>query len=247
MGTWGVGIFEDDTALEIQSEYRDLLGDRVDEPEATTRMIQQRIGPEPIPEQDSIFWLALAATQWKLGRLQARVLVHTLNVIDSGTDLEQWNEPELRAKRELVLRDLREQLTSTPPRPKRVPRRFRDICDWKVGDVIAYRLASGKWAAMRVTRHHEDDGGRSPVVLFYDWVGEEPLSVERIDRFATRKPTPSVFAAELMIGRRGARQLPTDRLRVLGNVSRPTPPWSGYMVTGWKRLDEYLASHFGLE
>lgn len=41
MGTWGPGLYSDDTACDVRDDYKDILGDGIPEPEATNRLIEQ--------------------------------------------------------------------------------------------------------------------------------------------------------------------------------------------------------------
>lgn len=72
------------------------------------------------PDEGPVFWLALAATQWKTGRLEDAVKAKALDIIDNDVGLhvrEEAGAAQLR-KRKAVLRTLREQLTSPQP-PRR--------------------------------------------------------------------------------------------------------------------------------
>src|SRR5512132_2413433 len=71
MGTWGTGIFDDDTACDVRGHYRRALRAGVPGPEATDQLLRAYApGPDPF---DTPIWLGLAATQTKLGRLEERV------------------------------------------------------------------------------------------------------------------------------------------------------------------------------
>lgn len=63
-----------------------------------------------------VLWLALAATQWKCGRLEPHVLQQALEAIDSGSDLASWDAGSRdQKKRQAVLQKLRAQLVSPQP------------------------------------------------------------------------------------------------------------------------------------
>jgi hypothetical protein len=67
MGAWGPAIFSDDTACDVREDYKDCLGDGLTPSEATDRiLLEWKESLEDFDEQ-SVVWLALAATQWKLG------------------------------------------------------------------------------------------------------------------------------------------------------------------------------------
>lgn len=90
MGAWGPGIFSDDVAEDIRSDYRELLEDQVPDDEATRRII----GSYEVLDSDEehVLWLALAAAQASLGRLDDAVKQRALDVIDHGRRLERWVE-----------------------------------------------------------------------------------------------------------------------------------------------------------
>jgi hypothetical protein len=145
MGTLGTGIFADDLAADVRGEYRDLIADGNSGPQAT-EMVLHAHRNVLASEEGPTFWLALAATQWECGRLEQSVLDEALAVLDRGSDLARWgSDPKLLNRRRQVLQQLRNQLSLPPPPPKRIRRRFKDSCEWEIGEVIAYRLEGAGW------------------------------------------------------------------------------------------------------
>ena len=98
MGAWGTAIFSDDTASDIRGDYRDLLGDGYSPAEATDQILSEWKDSLDDPEERSVVWLALAVTQWKLGRLEERVKGKALEIIDSGSDLDRWEGKDKEKK-----------------------------------------------------------------------------------------------------------------------------------------------------
>ncbi|WP_340372162.1 hypothetical protein [Peribacillus sp. FSL E2-0218] len=80
--------------------------------EATNILVEQSLKAEEFDEEDTtVFWLSLAAIQWKLGRLEENVKKIAVEIIDSGSDLRWWDEePSLIKKREKVLLKLKKQV-----------------------------------------------------------------------------------------------------------------------------------------
>jgi hypothetical protein len=246
MGVWGTAIFSDDIACDVRADYRDLIGDGLSGPDATDRLLNEWRETPRDPDAGPAFWLALAATQWKCGRLEARVREKALEVIASGSDLRRWaDDPELLRKRKAVLAKLEEQLRSPQPAEKRVSRRFRDHCTWEVGEVIGYQLLSGKWTLFLVIRFHSDKGGICPICELLDWVGDEIPSREELAKLAVRRTTD---CRAFMIGRTSKRDLPLERVRRLGVKLKPTEPYAhpGYVVVLWRSLDSALEEHFSI-
>ena len=67
MGTWGTGIFSDDFALDIKGEFCDKIADGISPADATAELMLNYKDDISDPDESSVFWFALAATQWKLG------------------------------------------------------------------------------------------------------------------------------------------------------------------------------------
>jgi hypothetical protein len=125
MGTWGTGIFSDDNAADLREDYRDLIGDGLSSPEATDRLLAEwgsSISREP--EYAATFWLALAVTQWKCGRLEDRVKAKALAAIDDGSALRPWLAGKFERKRKSVLDAVRQQIESPQPPHARSPSAF---------------------------------------------------------------------------------------------------------------------------
>src|SRR5262249_9543768 len=125
MGAWGTALFSDDTACDVRDDYLDLVGDGLSGPEATKALLKEWSNSLKDPDEAPVFWLALAATQWKCGRLEADVLQEALRVIDGGIDLARWDAGSRDyKKRQAVLEKLRAQLVSPQPPKGELPSVF---------------------------------------------------------------------------------------------------------------------------
>src|SRR5690242_9763247 len=121
MGAWSTSIFSDDLAADVRDEFRELISEGLDPDEATKQLLKKYRSSLRDGDERPVFWLALAATQWNLGRLVPGTLAEALNVIDSGEDLKRWQENgKLLQKRRDVLVKLREKLVSPLPPPKKL-------------------------------------------------------------------------------------------------------------------------------
>ncbi|MCW5753516.1 MAG: DUF4259 domain-containing protein [Phycisphaeraceae bacterium] len=174
MGTWGPGVFEDDTALDAAAEFRELIAQGLSPEAATARVLEEMDTSDVFGEQPSL-WFGLAAEQVKLGRLVEEVRAKSLELIDSGADLQAWRDVDAKflRKRRKALARLRKKLVGKQRKPKRVKARTVHRTGWQVGDVLAYRLRSGRWVVMRVIGV-EGDPDTSAIVDLCEWAGEEP-------------------------------------------------------------------------
>ena len=84
MGTWGPAVFSDDTACDVRDDWRGHVGDGLSAVEATDRLLSEWSDSIDEPDDGPVIWLALAATQWKAGRLEDRVKKKALAIIDDG-------------------------------------------------------------------------------------------------------------------------------------------------------------------
>jgi hypothetical protein len=121
MGASGVGLFQDDVAVDVRGEYLDLLANGVGDAEAFSNLVRE--WRETIADADDgpIFWLALAATQWEYGRLDPRARAKALDIIDRGKSIDRWSDAGLAKKRQAVLARLKKKFLSPLPK-KRTPR-----------------------------------------------------------------------------------------------------------------------------
>lgn len=187
MGAWGPAIFSDDTACDVRSDYRELLEDGVADAEATSRVIADY---QHLDEDEAhVLWLALAAAQAALGRLDEAVKTEALRVIEDGVGLDLWAEAgatEL-ARRKAALEKLRNTLTGPQKAPTKVRKPWAHVTDLSPGDVLAYDLPDGSRALFRVARLDEQRVGTAPILRRLGWT---KASLPSSRKLAKLKPLP---------------------------------------------------------
>lgn len=187
VGAWGTAIFSDDTASDIRDEYRELLEDQVPDDEATRRVTEAYRHLDA--DEEHVLWLALAATQSRLGRLDDEVKARALEVIDTGRGLELWEEagPKELAKRKAALAKLRKQLTEPQPARKTVRRPWRHETDLRPGHILSFTASNGQIALLRVARIDDQRVGAAPVLEWLDWRGRSLPADWRLRRLKVRE------------------------------------------------------------
>jgi hypothetical protein len=123
MGTYGVRLFHDDTANDVQVDFLNLLRQGHSAEESSKVLLTKWSTSIDDSDDGPIFWLALAATQCEYGCLQAEVRQQAVSVIDEGSDLVRWSGKLLERRRE-VLAELRTKLLGPQPKARR-PRRIK--------------------------------------------------------------------------------------------------------------------------
>lgn len=113
MGTWGYGIFDDDTASDIKGDFEEYIEEGLSITEATEKLLEeyQEIIEEDEDESPTIY-LALASLQMEYGELQANIKEIALEIIERGKGLEIWGESgeDELDERKKVLNELKVQL-----------------------------------------------------------------------------------------------------------------------------------------
>ncbi|MFO0942159.1 MAG: hypothetical protein U0930_15590 [Pirellulales bacterium] len=126
MGVSGVAIFSDDLAADLREDFREFIRDGLSSSQAMQRLMIEYAASLNDPEEMPVFWIALALSQWKLGRLEERTQQMALKIIDEGADIERWDDPKDRANRQMVLDKTRIQLLSEPPAARPVLQNIKE-------------------------------------------------------------------------------------------------------------------------
>lgn len=122
MSADGTGLFDDDTAHDVREQFTRMLAETRDAAAATLNLLAAWQDSLKQSDEAPVFWLALAATQWRYGCLQPRVFENALEVIESGSDLARWRGSPHEQRRAATLRRLSSQLSRPQPEP-RFPKR----------------------------------------------------------------------------------------------------------------------------
>ena len=187
MGAWGTAIFSDDIAADVRDDFKDKIAAGKTPLDATNEMIAENQAILEDNDDASVFWLSLAAAQWKLGRLVDFVKQKAIEIIDNGQELERWREDLKQLKqRKLVLEKLKIQLNSEQPAPKKIYPRFISDTILEIGDLVLYKHPSGKNAYLRVVGISEDKGGKRPRVQILDYYNHKPFDMALLDNIGLK-------------------------------------------------------------
>ena len=245
MGTWGVGIFSDDTASDVRGDWRDLLGEGLDAEAATKRLLGEWAQSVNDPDEGPVVWLALAAAQVRTGRLTERVRRQALSVLDSGVDLRRWvGSPDLK-RRQAVLQRLRGEILGPQKGPVKVPKRRLQVPRFQIGDAFSFRLPNGILALFRCYGMHTDKGGTSSLLELIDWIGTSvPPRLEfeklppRAHRYQLVQTTePAVY---MPVETPRAQRFPSERINLHARGLKVVEPWAGFSVILWSRMDDEI-------
>ena len=89
MGTWGSGLYSNDSTVDVKEIYMQFLQQQFSNEEAYEKTKQdcyEYFGTDIEP----LFWYALADTQWELGRLLPEVKSKALEWIEKKGGIDVW-------------------------------------------------------------------------------------------------------------------------------------------------------------
>jgi hypothetical protein len=256
MGTWGSGLYDDDTASDVRDRYLELLREGLTDEESTAKIKDEFTLSFRDETENAVVWFALADTQWRLGRLLPDVKKAALNAIEEGSNLGYWETENPRAarSREKELIKLKERICAPMRAPVKLRKTRQYLCEWKPGDTFAYELVSesakrsgvkGEYLIFRKVDEIDWLKDRYPIVYVQMTAGRKlPGSKEEIellpylptsltppaDEHISKKELTQygewVFRQMLMISSRKEYE---KRLAYLGNFPVVRPPMSEYI------------------
>ena len=144
MGTWGPNLYQNDTSLDVKDEFEKLYNEGKNVQEITDILTEEYKSLFGDIKEEPLFWLALADTQWEFGVLLPVVKEKALYWIDESVNMLIFKSINTSAKENRIknLNGLRVKLLSTQPKVKKITKKRIYKCQWKYGDVFAYRLES---------------------------------------------------------------------------------------------------------
>lgn len=95
-------------------------------------------------EEQYVFWLVLADTQWNNGNLLENVKKEALSVIKNKEDLKRWTDQKELEKRKKELLKLEEKLKQNPKK-KKLKKTSLIKSIFEIGDILLYQIKNEKY------------------------------------------------------------------------------------------------------
>jgi hypothetical protein len=155
MGTWGTGLYSDDTTTEVRDEFRSHLASGLPPTEAEARVLARHKSLLDDHHVACLVFFALADVEWRLGCLSNPVRQRALDLLGRNGDLEQWaaEAPRDVPARRRTLNALRERLLSPQPpwKPLQIKKRAgRSQLDLPIGSVLRLNLPKDQFALLKL-------------------------------------------------------------------------------------------------
>jgi hypothetical protein len=220
MGVEGPGLWQDDTAADVRSIYREALEDKASDAEAQERVLTEFRDFLDDADDGPVVWISLAVTQHEHGRLDDHVRDRALAAIPR--DLQRWeHNPDFMKKRKAILSRVASKLTGVQPPRKRVTRPRAQPTPLKPGDVLRWQAPSGRFFLVLVRAVRADRGGSYPIIQLLEWEQRRLPTQQELKNLPFRKK-----------GRSSAGSRPAE------------PWWSTSGLVGHQRPSDYLKAGF---
>ena len=252
-------ILADDIPERVQAEYRQLLSQGLRDREVTSHLAQRwkkLLSNKGLRDE---FSLALAGTQWRMGRLELAIKKEALAIIArvlKAKSKRNAAEDDLARHRRQALLSLRDILLSPQPAKKEIrvsKAPSSDTGPWPVGALFAYKLLSGRYVVFHVVACLGDkSAGFWPVFALLDWIGNEPPAATQLRRLPVKSDPHSASELVWLVStiKRHPSDFPAARIEWLDTEREPHAQNidRGFAITYWKeKLDEKLRFDFGWE
>jgi hypothetical protein len=209
MGSWGVGLYSGDFAMDLRGTIGAVArlpfdGERLVEILSAT---QAAAAHNPDHEDHTTFWLVLADQFAKRAILCPRLRERAVEIIDSGSDLAALSKlgmkPRDLSKRQNLLADLRARLSAPQTAKERTVLKKPQAFLMEVGEVFVYPTTAGEcinsyFSSKEKIRGWNQDGWGAAIVVgrgrafdFLAWYTPLTIAYAR-----TEKPTITQLRAE---------------------------------------------------
>lgn len=251
LSTRGVEIFSDRTAMKIKKRYREMINHGTSAEEAVDRLKYEFSVVPDRPEIFTLFWVAIAASQWQTGSLTDEVKHNALTIIDNESDLVHWNhDPDLKAERKQVLKELRNQISPEKKSPYDVRKSAQQSTPFLPGDALAYLMPNKSYMILRVIRIYRNESGCAPVCDICNWCGYDlPPNDEIINMPHVSIPGTAIINGErikghslLCIATHSLMSFPKYRLGIIYRGLDFNKHNDILYYTNWQNLEDCLLS-----
>lgn len=143
MGSWGSGLFENDIAEDVHTTFEECLYGGMTDKQASDYTRKCYSGYDSF-DDERLAVIALAAIQWKLGRIDKAVRSEALQHIEalSGESISGMYPPEDWKTLSHELLQIKETLLCPPPKRAAIKKRKDYRCPWRIGDIFSFLLTA---------------------------------------------------------------------------------------------------------
>lgn len=144
MKNWENELYQNDIAFDVKDRFETLYREGKNVQDITAELIIEFECIMGDIDEEPLFWMALADTQWNMGVLLPDVKERALYWIGKSKATIEFQATDMLdgASRIGMLSELNAKILSPQPPLKKPVKRRLYTCQWKMGDVYAYQLDS---------------------------------------------------------------------------------------------------------
>ncbi len=181
MGSWGVGIKQDDLVLDVINSFDDSLKSGCSLEGATNAVLNDFSESLEDKDEGPLVWIAIAESQWSYGGLDETVLSRVKDDLDKGNGLALWEESSARMyeKRKQALTRFVAKITTPNTKPKKFPKIVVRPPKFAAGDCLAVKLSNGQYGAALVLEadHSNIEYGKNLIAVL-DYMSKDRPSLK---------------------------------------------------------------------
>ncbi len=253
MGTWGIGLTDDDLTADIVGDFMDRFNkgeNPADIRRALEKSYEHTIGDS---DEGHMFWFALAKAQWDIGALDADILKKVRHIIESETDAKVWLElgatNAVVTKRKVALQKFLSKIEVPNEKPKKVKKiRLKDA-HYEAGDVITFKTPDDYFGvAVVVSADKQKEYPANKVVILGLKQKEEP-SIEVIMNANLIMSRRRDFGVALVSFLTQYRKKVYEEFKIIGRVrvkvfvDRLAGVYAGWWFLPGSLSSDYFISH----
>jgi hypothetical protein len=247
MGTWGIGISQDDTVADIIGFIVDRLKSGTSLFVASEEAAVQFRELEQYEDEAPLLWIAIASAQWKYGQVEENVLRRVESDIRAGRGLDRWRDDDKAlAKRIAGLQKFLDKIGTPNPSPSAAPKIIVRRAPFEQGDCLAVSTNDGRYTAALVLRVDNSrlEFGMN-LIGSLDYIDNQPPAITVFEqrnwltRVGSDGKRRTCALWYLPVGFRKIRK----RIAVVANVAlRHTDPKESRSYTGWINLSTRITN-----
>lgn len=141
MGTWETGLYDNDLSLDVRDDYIAKLKSGKTDEEALNEILEEYKEESVDDDEKYDFYIALADTMWKKGRMTEAVKKMALKMIEEDKLSDRWEDKKIRKERAKKLDKIKVKLESPMPARKKISIHKPYVLGWEEKDVYTFQIS----------------------------------------------------------------------------------------------------------
>ena len=141
MGTWETGLYDNDLSCDVRDDYIGKLKAGKTDEEALNEILEEYEEESEDDDEKYDFYIALADTMWKKGRMTEDIKKMALKMIEEDKVSERWEDERVRKERAKKLDKVKERIESAMPARKKISIHKPYVLGWEEKDVYTFQIS----------------------------------------------------------------------------------------------------------